>query len=516
MRAALGGLIVAAHAIGFAAVAARCHGTALVVDVPAPPASPVVALDGALPAALASRVAIEDSPAGPGLHRRRWSVAYRGGIERSVSAAQLVGPFQDPRAPGCVGRAVVGQRLLDDGHAGPGTIAAAMVAQLEAELRGEVVFPVGELRRIERMQLRWARLEAHPDDRALVGEAPNGYVRAAATIVFDRVAVPMVVALIPELSPAALRFRVAARAELAFGNRAVQWVSDRIGADRLATRLARRQIDDALITALAPPPPFALSGGQTIRFAYCDEPPEIAEGAYGALPFGIALGPSDRDPRILPPRLGHGPRHPPAPATVLALDLDLDALNALLYELWRGGFLDRRLAEAGLDRRFNADPTVATFLTLRLAPPRLTLPPVVTAVHGGLRLSAEARVAIHDGPTVTTGRVWGGLDFRFAARAVDRVAVDLGELELSCERTATTLVPCYGDLVAAIRGRGREFHGVLTQAFAQLVSDIFVGRLGARGVPADLVINSAIPSVILTTNNATLHLELDGTLSSVR
>jgi hypothetical protein len=201
---------------------------------------------------------------------------------------------------------------------------------------------------------------------------------------------------------------------------------------------------------------------------------------------------------------------------VLTLDLDLDALNALLYELWRGGFLDRRLAEAGLDRRFNADPTVATFLTLRLAPPRLTLPPVVTAVHGGLRLSAEARVAIHDGPTVTTGRVWGGLDFRFAARAVDRVAVDLGELELSCERTATTLVPCYGDLVAAIRGRGREFHGVLTQAFAQLVSDIFVGRLGARGVPADLVINSAIPSVILTTNNATLHLELDGTLSSVR
>jgi hypothetical protein len=136
--------------------------------------------------------------------------------------------------------------------------------------------------------------------------------------------------------------------------------------------------------------------------------------------------------------------------------------------------------------------------------------------HGDLRLSAEARVAIRDGATVTTGRVWGGLDFKFAARAVDRVAVDLGELELSCERTATTLVPCYSDLVLALRSRSGEFHGALTQAFAQLVSDIFVGRTGATGatgLPADLVIRSAIPSVITTLANASLHLELDGTLS---
>ena len=517
MKAAIGGLIVAAHALGFVALAGRCRGTELVVDVAGPPASPVPALDGALPAALADRVAIDDSAAGPGLFRRRWSVRYRGGVERSVGAVQLVGPFQDPGAPRCVGRVVVGQRLLDDGHAGPGTVAAAMVAQLTAELGGETVFPVGELRRIEQLQLRWARLEAHPDDRALVGEALDGYVRATATIVFDRVAVPMIVALIPAVSPAALRFRVAARAALAFDNRAVQWVSDRLGADQLATRLARRQIDDALVTALAPPPPFTLSGGQTIRFVYCDEPPEIAEGGYGALPFGVALGPSEPDPRILPPRLGRGPRRAPLPATVLALDLDLDALNAVLYELWRGGLLDRRLAEAGLDRRFNADPTVADLLTVRLSPPRLTLPPVVTVAHGGLRLSAEARVAIRDGTTVTTGRVWGGLDFRFAARAVDRVAVDLGELELSCERTATALVPCYSDLVAAVRVRSSEFHGALTEAFAQLVSAIFVGRvgrLGATGLPADLVIRSAVPSVITTVSNASLHLELDAALSA--
>jgi len=374
------------------------------------------------------------------------------------------------------------------------------------------VFPVGALRRIERLELRWAQLDHHRDDRAFVGEAPDGYVRASATVVFDRVSAPVVVALVPEPSPGELRFRVAARAGLAFDSGVVQWLSDKLGGDRLATRLARRQIDDALVTALAPPPPFALSGGQTIRFTYCDQPPRIVEGAYAALPFGIALGPSQRDPRILPPRLGPGPRTVPPATTALALDLDLDALNGLLYELWRGGFLDRRLAEAGLDRRFNADPTVTRFLSLRLSPLQLTLPPVVTAVPGGLRLSAEARVAIHDGPSVTTGRLWGGLDFQFA-RTVDRVAVDLGELELTCERTGTTLVPCYSELVAALRGRAQEFHGALTSTFAQLVSDIFVGRLAATSLPVEMVVRNATPSIAATLANATLHLELDGALA---
>ncbi|HEU4729814.1 MAG TPA: hypothetical protein VFT22_18085 [Kofleriaceae bacterium] len=516
MRAAIGGLIVVLHAAAFVALAARCRGTELAVEVTAPPASPSLALDGALPRSLAGRVEIDDTGAGPGLHRRRWSVRYRGGVERAVGAVQLVGPFQDPRAPACAGRVVVGQRLLDDGHAGPGTVAAAMAAQLAAELAGETVFPVGALERIDHLALRWARLDAHPGDRALVGEAPHGYVRATATIVFERVAVPLTVALIPEPSPAALRFRVAARAELAFESGVVQWLSDRTGADRLATRLARRQIDDALVTTLAPPPPVTLSGGQTLRFTYCDEPPEIVEGAFAALPFGVAIGPSDRDPRVLPPRLGRAPRRAPGPDTALALDLDLDAFNALLYELWRGGTLDRRLAEAGLDRRFNADPLVTELLTLRLSPPRLTLPPVVTTSPGGLRLSAEARVAIHDGAATTTGRVWGSVEFRFATRAVEPVAVDLGALELSCERSRATLVPCYGDVVAALRDRAAEFHGALTQTFAQLVSDVFVGRIGARdatALPVELVIRSASPSLSATMGNASLHLELDATLS---
>ena len=514
MKAAAGALIVALHALGFALLAPRCHGRELTVDVVGPPASPVLALDGVVPDALRDRVTIDDSPAGPGLHRRRWRVAYRGGVERAVGAVQLVGPFQDPAAPACLGRVVVGQALLDDGHAGPGTIAAAMRDQLEAELRGEAIFPIGALVRIDHLQLRWARLEHHLDDLALVAGAPGGYVRVSATVVFERVAVPIVVALIPVASARELTFRIAARAQLAFGNRFAQWISDRLGGDQLATRLARRQIDDALVTAFAPPPPYQLSGGQTIRFMYCNEPVEITEGATGALPFGIVLGGHAADPRILPPRLGHGPRAASAPATKLALDLDLDALNALLYELWRGGFLDRQLA--ALEHTFNDDPTVAQLLSLRIAPPRLRLPPVVSATAAGLRLSAEAQIAIRDGDAVTAGRVWGGLDFQFAARAVDRVAVELGALELSCERTATRLVPCYGDLVAAIRGRAGELHGALTTAFARLLSDIFVGRLGAAGVPAELEIRGAVPRVTTALQNATLHLELDAAVAAPR
>src|SRR5262249_30717771 len=146
----------------------------------------------------------------------------------------------------------------------------------------------------------------------------------------------------------------------------------------------------------------------------------------------------------------------------------------------------------------------------------------VTAAPDGLRLSAEARLAIRDGANASNARLWGGLDFRFAPHAVAPVAVDLGELELSCERAATpsattdavTLVPCYGDLVAALRGRAGELHGALTASFVQLLSDIFVGRLTATGVAADLVIRGATPSVAATARNATLHLELDAAVGA--
>ncbi len=514
---ALGLAIAAAHAAGFAALAARCRGADLAVELRAPLASPVLALDGAVPAALAPRVETHQDGAAPGLVRRTWAVRYRGGFSRAVGAAQLVGPFQDPAARACTGRVAVSQRLLDDGRAGPGTIAAELARALDAELRGERYLGVGSYRRVEALSLRWAELARHPADQVLVGAAPHGYVRATARIVFDRLDVPLVIALVPKPSPTELRFEIAARAELDLGNRVLQWVSDRLGGNAFATRLAQRQIDENLAAALLPPPPFELPGGQTIAFGYCSEPPEIVDGEWGALPFAVELGRAARDPQILPPRRGRAPRSPLGPTAELAIDLDLDALNALLFELWRTGFLDQRLAEAGLHRRFNEDPVVTEYLSIRLSPLSLALPPVVAPTARGLRLLAEARVSISDGAAATTGRVWGGLDFAFAGRVADPVSVDLGALELSCERGPATLVPCYADLVAAMRDRGADFHGELTRTFAGLLADIFTGRrLEGSGVPAALVIRAAAPSVIAIAQpgapNASLHLDLDAEL----
>ncbi len=497
--------IVAAHAVGFGWLVHHCDGTELAVDVRSPVASPVRAIIGEVPAPLVPRVVVDDAdgaPAGPGLHRRQWTVSYRGGFSRSVGAAQLVGPFQDPAKPACSARVIVGQKLLAE-------IGGSIRAQIDAEMKGESIWGIGDYRRVEGFALRWATLAAHPDDREMIGEAPFGYVKVAVTIVFDRAEVPITIALIPERSTG--KFRLATRAEISFDNRVVQWVSNRLRGDKLATRLARRQIDGLLSTTLAPPPPFQLPGGQLLRFVYCDEPPEIVEGAYGALPFAVAIGRVDRDPTVLPPRLGRGPHRMPPAGTSLALDLDLDALNALLYELWRGGFLDRRLGDAGLDQRFNTDPMVQQFLSIRISPVRLALPPVIAATAaGGLRMSADTRVAISDGAAVTTGRLWGGLDFRFAGGSL---GVDLGALELSCERAATQLVPCYADLVGAMRGRGAEVHGALTTAFVKILSNIFVDRrLAIAGIAAELVLHGAMPSATLVPGNGTLHLDLDAAL----
>lgn len=503
--------VVGAHVAGFVALGPELRGTDLVVEVTSPLASPTLTLDGTVPPEIASRVktSFEASDAtGPGLVRKTWSVAYRGGFERRVGATQLVGPFQDPDARDCVGRIVVGQKLLDDGTAGPGTIAGEMRAQVHAAMDGITIWGLGDYTKVGAISLRWATLDKNPMDQYLVGAAPHGYVRAEARLVFERVEIPLTVALVPRPSRTALEFKVIARAQLDFDNRVVQWASDKLGADKLATKFANREIDRSLITTLAPPPPFELPDGQVITFGYCAGSPQIVDGVSGALPFSVAIGRVPGQPAILPPKRGPASHAAFDPDSQLGIDLDLDALNALLYELWRSGFLDRRLAEAGLDRRFNADPIVTEFLSLRISSLALALPPVLRPHGRGLRMSAEARVAIADGTTTTTGRVWGGLDFQFGG-ALEPVSVDLGALELSCERSATTLVPCFADLVGALRDRGDDFHGELTTTLAGLLADIFVERrLGASGFPADLVIHRARPTVVTTSTNAALHFDL--------
>jgi len=329
--------------------------------------------------------------------------------------------------------------------------------------------------------------------------------------------------LVPEQVDAAtkLHFRAALHADVTFDNRAAQWLGDKLPLDKLATRIASHELDDLLVTTFAPPPPFPIDEHQELVFTYCKDPVEIIDGAWGALPFAIAFSRLPSAPDILPPHFDHAPPRMPTADTIAAIDLDVDALNAMLFELWHTGWLDRQLATVGLDRRFNSDPIVTEYLSVRLSPLRLALPPVIEPAGDHLRLAADARVAIGEDPLdarrVTLGRVYGALDFRIG----DRLALDvkLGALELACERSpgpaSTTLVPCYADLVAALADRGAEFHGALTTAFDHILTAIFVDRHLATGeLPAELTIHRATPT--LAPGGRGLHLELDATLIQTR
>jgi hypothetical protein len=509
---AAGVLIVVAHALALPVLLRQCARPELIVTIDRGRAI--------VPAALMPRLTVEDDGAiGPGLHHVRWTARYRGGFTRAVGAVSLVGPFQDPAARACTVRVAVGQRFLDDGHASPGTVAHTVVAAISGQLRGYHQWAVGSFRRVTGVTVAWAERWRRPGDLGLVRPTDgSGYVRATATIEFDRVEVPITVVMVPALHDGALRFDIRVRARLDFGNRVANWVSDELDGDDFATKLAREQIGEGLVAALGPPPPLALGGGRSLRFVYCGRAPEVVDGAYASLPLAVEMtGPTGPD-RILPPAFGVPFAHPPAPPAsgTITLDLELDALNAILYELWRTGFLDDELARAGLDRRFNDDPTVQALLSLRLSPLHLSLPPVVSADARGLRLAAEAIVNLGDGGDTTVGRIWGGLDFAFRtdpAPAVG-VVVALGPLELTCARGASALVPCYADLVAALRDRAGDLHGALTDTFTRTLTRIFVGqRVAQDDVPAALEIRGVRVTAFPAPPNALVRLDLDAAVA---
>jgi hypothetical protein len=511
--------IVAAHLAAFVALADRSAGTELQVYLPyVPLVAPHLSLPGEVPDAIEGRVTSDSDGTGPGLRRKRWRVEYRGGFERVVGATQLVGPFQAPGAPACSGRVVVGQRLLDQ-------IAPVLQRLLDTQLKGEDIFGLGAYQHLEPVVLKWARFDTTLLDGPLVGEggAPHGYIRVTTTIVFARASVPLVIVLVPEQTDTALHFRATAHADIAFGNRVAQWIGDKLPLDRLATRLANDQISDTVMTTLQPPPPFQIDKRQELRFVFCRDPVEIVDNLWGAVPFAVQIGNVNAVPEILPPHFEHAPPRTPATTTTLAIDLDIDALNAMLFELWRTGWLDTQLDHVGLDRRFNSDPIVTEYLSVRLSPLRLALPPVIEPDGDKLRLAADARVTIgadpNDARDLTVGRVFGALDFRIGDGLAP--AVDLGALELVCEHYVAhaagypiLLVPCYSDLVAALADRGGDFHGALTDAFTTLLADIFVERRFATGLAAELAIHHATPS--LAPNARGLHLELDASVIETR
>ena len=180
--------------------------------------------------------------AGPGLVVTRYTARYRGGITRAVAAPALVGPFQDLAAPPCTGRLAVGQRLLDGGE---GTVAAIVRTELAAALRTIEVFAIGKFVRVDAVALRWVALFDRPFEvgmfpaKARAAPIPGGYLRAEATVVFERVKIVVVLGALPRTDGGTLGFTIGLSAHVAVGNSALAWLVDRLGVDRLATRFAR-------------------------------------------------------------------------------------------------------------------------------------------------------------------------------------------------------------------------------------------------------------------------------------
>jgi hypothetical protein len=464
----------------------------------------------------------------PGLTWTRWTVAYRGGIERSVGVAQLVGPFQDTAAPPCSGRLVVGQQLLDDGKASPNTVAGIIAAELTREMKGTSQPGAGTFRRVEDVKVRWAELD--PRDLGLFPAAamrapqPTGMLRAEVVLVFDRVRVPVTIGALPRIDGGSLGFTIGMRARLDFENRVLDWVNARVGGDAIVSRIASGQLDTALLAALGAPPPLTLPGGPTLTVELCgDRAIEMREDAWAAVPLRWKLGAPvdarDGGPAIRPPLRGPMQFPPPATGAALTLDLDLDGLNGLLFELWRSGWLDARLDELAAHERFNRDETVMTYLTLRLSPLRLALPPVLRPGPGGaMALDLAARVDIADGALVTPALAWASvaIALRAPANAGDPpLAADVGvtALELSCEPSPGLLRPCYGDVVAAIRDAAPSTHAMMADTLTSTLTRIFVDqKLSASGAPAALRLVGARGRTLADGEHRGVRIELDASL----
>ncbi len=464
--------------------------------------------------------------AAPGLVITRYTTHYRGGVARSVAAAQLVGPFQDPAAPPCTGRLAVGQRLLDDGAGGPGTIAAIVRRELTAALTGTEAFAIGRFVRVDAVRLRWVRMFDVPFESgmfaatALRTPAPSGYLRGEATVVFDRITAVIVLGLLPRTDGGTVGFTVGVRAHLDLDNGALRWLSDRIGGDRIATRFAEGQLDTALLSALGPPPPLELPGGRRLIVEPCpDRGVEVVTDHHASLPLRWRLtAPPPGAPAIRPPHRGPVAWPPPRDDATLTFDLDLDGLNGLLYELWRTGYLDDQLDRLDLAGRFNRDPTVATYLSLRLSPLRLALPPIAApapASADALRLGLVLAVNVADRDAVVAATALGALDIGFAPGDTIRTDVAVTGLELTCHPRPDQLVPCYGDLVAGVRAATADTHAALGAALSTVLTDLFVGReLAADAAPATLVIDRARAKTIAAAQ--AVRLELDARIAPPR
>ncbi len=489
----VGAALLGAHAAALPLIVARADRPTLVVAIRAPRRATAghLEVEASLPSGLAGRTTLhldgqESGPAEnlakvtapamtPGLHRLEWRAAYRGGVERRVGWTQMTGPYQDPAHPPCGARILFGQRLLDDGAAGPGTIAHVVAGLVDAELRGFERWPVGSYQRVKALALDW------------VGRAADlpGHLRVALDLRLTSATIGLTVRLIPRVARGELVLDARTEARVDLDNRIYQWAVDVIHGDEILSRLARREIAGALDDLLTVPPPLDLGGGRSIELAFCQgKEVEIVSGQYAAvwlearMSAAAAAGAKNGragGPVLLPAEPPLAPRPLAAP---IAIELDGNALNGLLYVLWATGYFEAALGEAKIVERFHQDPVVSDLLSVRVRGPILPLPPTVSASRrpgASYELAVASTFWLADGDLLTPAHLFGRAGFELRPQITD-VALTLGELGLTCEPEPGRLEPCYPELAAELIARAPDLHGELSAWFGRVMSELLVER----------------------------------------
>ena len=463
------------------------------LDAPISVPGPRLQIAAELPAGIQRRTAIavdgqeigraEDlaTGRGPGLHRVEWRARYRGGVERRVGWTQMLGPYQDPARPPCSVRFLIGQAFLDDGRAGPGTLAGLAVRLVGEQMAGFDAFPVGAFERVRKVSMSWVGPAAKED----------GHLRVALELGFRKAALELVIRIAPHLVAGRLELGSRTDVRLRLRNRLFQWVSDLIDGDEIAARMARREITAALDEILTAPPPLPLDGGRELELTYCaDRDIEVVSGSHASVPLAVVLAPAAAAARKA--NRAAAPILLPAPAAragavvraPFAIELDGNALNGLLYVLWATGYLDEALAASKLVDRFNQDPIVSELLSVRARGPSLPLPPTLTvSPRSGLsyEIAVASSLRLDDGGLRTPAHIFGRAGFDLAAsgpgtRPGLEPRLSLHDLGLTCAPEPGLLEPCYPELAANLIERAPEVHGQLSAWFSELLAQLLIDQ----------------------------------------
>ncbi len=437
-----------------------------------------------------------DEPVVPGLHRIEWTRRYRGGHVRSVTHTQLVGPLQDPAKPSCSLSLLIAPSFLDE-------TAPILEQLLVKQLKGVKQWPIGEFEGASDVSMQWVKWNEDVPfkirlklAKELPGANIEGHLRVALAVEFENANVSLTLTVVPLIKDAVLTFRVFVNASLDLDNRLFQWVADFFDGNDRVSNLIEREVRREMRNVLDKPPNIPLDGKTSLEIEFCEgEQLHFHDAGHVAMPLALRVADHFPGPPMHPIRLATTS----APMTTpLAIELDRNALGAVLHTLWNSGMLDRTLASTTV-RAFNEHPTVRDFLSLRIDSAKFHLPPTIDfGEDGGLQLRAASRVSFRDGERKTDATLFAEFDIaaefiRDPTQASKRKdpGIELKAAQLTCSDPSGRLRPCYSQIIAQVRANQSELQKQLASLLRDLLLKLFTQRtLSAPGTPASYRLES--------------------------